>query len=51
LAVDRLDRRIDRSEHERAEEMNALEAMADNVARQRVEIDDDVRKFGQPSPF
>jgi hypothetical protein len=46
LAVQRIDRRIDGAEDERAVEREPLEAAADDVARQRLEIDDDVGKFG-----
>ena len=46
LAVDRVDRRIDGAEDERAVEDEPLEAAADDVARQRLEVDDDVGKFG-----
>ena len=45
LAVDRFDRRLDRSENERAEEMDPFEAPPDDVACQRFEIDDDVGQF------
>ena len=45
-AVDRVDRRIDRAEDERAVEREPLEAAADDVARQRLEVDDDVGEFG-----
>jgi hypothetical protein len=47
LAVNGLNRWVDRSENEWAYEIHTLEAVADNVARQRLEIDDDVREFRQ----
>jgi hypothetical protein len=44
--VDRVDRRVDGAEDERAVQDEPLEAAADDVARQRLEIDDNVGKFG-----
>lgn len=46
LPVDRLDRRIDGAQYERAVKGQALEAAADDVAGQRVEVDDDVGELG-----
>jgi hypothetical protein len=46
LAVQRIDRRIDGAEDERAVEREPLEAASDDVARQRFKINDDVGKFG-----
>jgi len=43
LTVERLDWRIDGSKNERAEELNPPEAPTDDVARQRFEINNDVR--------
>jgi hypothetical protein len=48
LAVNRFDRRIDGAKYEGAEEVNPLEALSDDVARQRFEIDEDVGELGQP---
>ena len=42
-----VDRRIDGAQDERAEELHALEALADDVPRQRLDVDDDVGQFGQ----
>ena len=47
LAGQRLNRGIDRPEHEWADELDALEASMDDVARQGLEVDDDVRQFRQ----
>jgi hypothetical protein len=44
--LERVDRRIDRTQDERAVKREPLEAAADDVACQRVEVDDDVGKFG-----
>src|SRR5215467_11056388 len=48
FTVHRLERRIHRAKHERAEKTDAGETLADDVPRERLEIDDDVRKLGQP---
>jgi hypothetical protein len=45
-SVDRVDRRIDGAEDERAVQDEPLEAAADDVPRQRLEVDDNVGKFG-----
>ena len=42
-----VDGRIDRAENEGTEELDALEAPADDLAGQRLEVDDDVGKFRQ----
>ena len=47
LAVERFDRRIDGPENEGAEEAESLEAPADDVAGQRLDVDDDVGQFRQ----
>ena len=47
LAVERGDRRIDGAQHEGAEEVDPLEAPADDVAGQRLDVDHDVRQFRQ----
>jgi hypothetical protein len=47
FAVNGLDRWVDRSEDERAQKIDTLEAVADDVPRQRLEVDDDVREFRQ----
>ncbi len=46
LSVDRVDRRIDGAEDERAVQDEPLEAASDDVPRQRLEVDDNVGKFG-----
>ena len=46
LTVKRVDGRIDGPKNERAEEVNPLEALADDVARQRFEVDNDVGELG-----
>ena len=47
LAGDRLDRRIDGAQDEWTVEREPLEAASDDVACQRVEVNDNVRQFGQ----
>jgi len=47
LAVDDVNRWIDGAEDERAEEMEAFEALTDDVTSQRFDVDNDVRKFRQ----
>jgi hypothetical protein len=44
--VEDVDGRIDRAENERAVQREPLEPASDNMARQRVEVDDNVGKFG-----
>jgi hypothetical protein len=44
--VDRVDRRVDRAKDERAVQGEPLEPASDDMARQRVEVDDNVGKFG-----
>ena len=46
LSLKRVDRRIDRAQNEGAVECEALEAAPDDVARQRLEVDDDVGQLG-----
>ena len=46
LAVHRVERGIDRAQHERAVQRDPLEAPPADVARQRLEVDDDVGEFG-----
>ena len=41
-----VDRRIDRAQNEGAVKCEALEAAPDDVARQRLEVDDDVGQLG-----
>src|SRR6185436_10233737 len=50
LAVQAGDRGIDGAEDEGADEKDALEPVADDVAAQRLEIDNDVGKFRQSLP-
>jgi hypothetical protein len=47
LSLKGVDRRIDRAQNEGAVKHEALEAAPDDVARQRLEIDNDIRKLGQ----
>src|SRR6059036_379709 len=47
LAVDDVNRWIDGAEDEGAEEIEAFEALADDVAGQRFDVDNDVGKFRQ----
>src|SRR5262249_36947095 len=47
LATNRLEWRIDRSQDEGTEEIDARETMPDDMAGQRLEIDDNVGKFRQ----
>ena len=47
LSVQDVGRRIDRAQNEWAVEYEALEAAPDNVARQCLEIDNDIRKLWQ----
>lgn len=47
LAVDRFERWIDGAEDEGAKELQALETMANDEPLERLEIDNDVREFGQ----
>ena len=44
-AIDRLDRRIDRAEHEGAEEREPLEPAANHEAIQGFEVDNDIGQF------
>jgi hypothetical protein len=44
--LDAVDRRIDGAEDERAVQNEPLEAASDAVPRQRLEVDDNVGKFG-----
>jgi hypothetical protein len=46
LRLDGVDRRIDGAQDERAVEREPLEAASGDVARQRLEVDDDVGEFG-----
>ena len=46
LSLKRVNRRIDRAQNEGAVECEALEAAPDDVARQRLEVDDDVGQLG-----
>ena len=46
LSLNGIDRRIDRAQDEGAVENEALEAAPDDVARQRLEVDDDVGQLG-----
>ena len=46
LSLNGVDRRIDRAQNEGAVECEALEAVPDNVARQRFDVNDDVRELG-----
>jgi hypothetical protein len=46
LTVDGVDGRVDSAEDERAVQREPLEPASDDVARQRVEVDDNVGKFG-----
>jgi hypothetical protein len=46
LSVDCVDRRIDGAEDERAVQDEPLQAAADDVPRQRLEVDNNVGKFG-----
>jgi hypothetical protein len=46
LSLKGVDRRIDRAQNEGAVEREALEAAPDDVARQRLEVDDDVGQLG-----
>ena len=48
-ADDRRDRRIDRAQHERAEQVQLLEASADNARLERFDVENDVRKLWQRS--
>jgi hypothetical protein len=45
-AVEDVNRGVDGAEDERAVEREPLEAATDDVARQRLEVDDDVGEFG-----
>jgi hypothetical protein len=45
LTVDGLDRRVDRAENERAVQREPIEPASDDIARQRVEVADNVGKF------
>ena len=47
LAVQGSNRRFDRAEDERAEQVDALEPVADDMARQRLQVNDDVGEFRQ----
>ena len=46
LALNDLDRRIDRAEDEWTVEHETLEAASEDVTRQRLEVDNDVGKLG-----
>jgi hypothetical protein len=46
-AGNRLDRRIHRSQHERAEQLQALEALADNARLEAFDVQNDVGKLWQ----
>jgi hypothetical protein len=46
LALNGIDRRIDRAENEWTVENETLEAASDDVTRQRLEVDDDVGELG-----
>ena len=46
LSLKGVDRRVDGAKNEGAVEDEPLQAMPDDVARQRLEVDDDVRKLG-----
>jgi hypothetical protein len=46
LTVDDIDGRVDGAEDKRAVQREPFEPASGDVARQRVEIDDDVGKFG-----
>ena len=48
-AFDHGDRRIDRPEHERAEQQHPLQRLTRDSRLERFEIDDDVRQFGHAS--
>lgn len=47
LAGDRVESRFDRAQHEGAQQLNLLEALPDDVALQRLDVDDDVRELRQ----
>ena len=46
-AGDRLERRIDRAQDERAQQEHPIEPPADDVPLQRLEVDDEIGKLGQ----
>ena len=46
LIVDDVDGRVDSAEDERAVQREPLEPASDDVARQRIDVDDNVGKFG-----
>ena len=46
LSLKAVDRRIDRAQNEGAVQCEALEAAPDDVARQRLQVDDDVGELG-----
>jgi hypothetical protein len=48
-AEDGLEWRIDRTQHERAQNLNAIETAAEDVAPQCLDVDDEVGKFRQAS--
>jgi hypothetical protein len=47
---DGFERRVDGPENERTAQAHSLQGVPDNVPRQRLAIDDDVRQFGQLLP-
>ena len=48
-AANRVDRRIDRAEHERAEQTELVQPAPDDARAERFDVDDNVRKFGHVS--
>jgi hypothetical protein len=46
LSADDVDGRVDGAEDERAVQREPLEPASDDMARQRIEVDDNVGKFG-----